>query len=385
MSRLTYKEAAEAVAQNGGNVTKTAKELGIPRLTLRTILQAGQGQLTDLEEHKLKVEVQHLKKKLTSALNKAAEDLDLLSVANTAGAAVLDPPAWLTPREPDNTAAVACTMLSDSHFDEVVDPAQVQYINGYNREVAVARLQAYFENLIHLAYHHISGLELQGLVVAMAGDMVSGNIHEELKETNETDVIETAIFWSEQLAAGFELVLEHFDDIYVPCVVGNHGRLTRKPRAKGRPRASFDWLIYKLLEKHFKDVHEINFDVSDAPDANFVVFNTRYLLTHGDQFRGGTGISGALAPLMLGLHRKTRRQISVQNPFDVMLIGHWHQLIFLDNLVVNGSLKGTDEYAFQSNFGVEPARQAFWVTTPNIFKTMQSPILCKNEAEYWEK
>jgi hypothetical protein len=45
-----------------------------------------------------------------------------------------------------------------------------------------------------------------------------------------------------------------------------------------------------------------------------------------------------------------------------MIMGHWHQLKFFGNIIVNGSVSGLDEYAFLNNFGYEPPRQAFWVT-----------------------
>ena len=41
----------------------------------------------------------------------------------------------------------ACTILSDTHFDEVVDGTLINNINHYNREVATHRLQKYFHSL----------------------------------------------------------------------------------------------------------------------------------------------------------------------------------------------------------------------------------------------
>jgi DNA repair exonuclease SbcCD nuclease subunit len=87
-------------------------------------------------------------------------------------------------------------------------------------------------------------------------------------------------------------------------------------------------------------------------------------MTHGDQFRGGSGISGIQTPLALGAFRKSKRQQAIDDPFDTMLLGHFHQYMTLPGMIVNGSLKGYDEYAMISNFGFEVPQQAFWLTTP---------------------
>ena len=61
-----------------------------------------------------------------------------------------------------------------------------------------------------------------------------------------------------------------------------------------------------------------------------------------------------------------------------MLLGHWHQLIQLQRLIVNGSLKGYDEYAYINNFPFEPPRQALWLTHPEYGITFSAPILVDN-------
>jgi len=107
-------------------------------------------------------------------------------------------------------------------------------------------------------------------------------------------------------------------------------------------------------------------------------------LTHGDQFRGVSGISGIQTPLALGAFRKSKRQQAVNDPFDTMLIGHFHQYMTIPGIIVNGSLKGYDEYASISNFGFEQPQQAFWITTPEGGPSFHAPIQPMNrKAEGW--
>ena len=50
----------------------------------------------------------------------------------------------------------------------------------------------------------------------------------------------------------------------------------------------------------------IRFAIPDGPDCLYQVFNHRYLLTHGDQFRGGDGLIGCLGPIVVVLQAQRR-------------------------------------------------------------------------------
>jgi hypothetical protein len=130
--------------------------------------------------------------------------------------------------------------------------------------------------------------------------------------------------------------------VYIPAVVGNHGRIDKKPRAKNRVYDNYDWLAYQLLKlkRHFAGGKSISFGIADGADQVFTVHNTSYLLTHGDQFRGGSGISGVMSPLFIGDARKRKRQMAVRCPYDYMGMGHWHTYLKARGVIVNGSLKG---------------------------------------------
>ena len=107
-------------------------------------------------------------------------------------------PKWLT-KTPKKSSGVVCTILSDTHFDEVVKPEEIGYRNEYNREIAVARLETYFQKVILLTKDYITGINYEGCVLFLGGDIFSGDIHEELSETNEDTMLSSVIFWTEQI------------------------------------------------------------------------------------------------------------------------------------------------------------------------------------------
>ena len=139
---------------------------------------------------------------------------------------------------------------------------------------------------------------------------------------------------------------------------------------------NYEWLIYQFISRHYKDDKRITMLIPDGPDAIFTIYDKGFLLTHGDQFRGGSGISGIFTPLMLGRARKQQKSQAIKKNFDVMMIGHFHQYIHTNQLIVNGSIKGYDEFANEFNFSFERPQQALFINHPRNGMVIRTPILC---------
>lgn len=294
-------------------------------------------------------------------------------------------PRWLSPKSPaKGHRATLCLLLTDTHFDEEVDPAQIDGLNAYNRHIAEMRLERFFASSVKLAKHYLSGVKYDGVCLMLGGDIFSGNIHEELARTNADTLFGSLLYWLGPMRAGVEMLAREFGKVHVAGTPGNHGRMTRKPIAKQRAADNLDWLLYHLLARELSKDDRITWEIPTSADTHVKVYDTRYLLTHGDQFRGGSGISGAMAPLLLGAHRKTKRQAMAGRPYDYMVLGHWHQTLAHKGLIVGGALKGYDEYAYVSNFEPETPQQPLWITTPERGITFSAPVqVCDRKEEGW--
>lgn len=217
---------------------------------------------------------------------------------------------------------------------------------------------------------------------------MSGYIHEELRENMEATLFESLLNLMDHLIAVINMLKQEFGRVFLPCVVGNHGRMDKKPRMKHAVHDNVDWLLYQMLDRYFADDEQVTFLIPDALDAVYRVYDTTYLLTHGDQFRGGSGVSGPWTPWALGDSRKRKRQDAIDNPYDIMIFGHWHMLRWGGGWICNGSLKGYDEFAFAKNFDYERALQALWLTHPKYGVRFKMEIECdplgeiKNEAKW---
>jgi transposase-like protein len=382
-------QAVEAYEASGRNMSNAAASLGINRSTL-------QGRIRDAEQRGIKpgaaipeqatntdpLSVAGLRDRirtLESELKFATrEQLDAEYVkAKIIGLGKADPtpPAWLMrPNKTFSGPGVPTLFCSDLHWGEIVDPNQIGGVNRYSITIAQERLRCMVEVATDLLTSHLKFPKFPGIVFALGGDMVSGDIHEELVATNEAEIMPVVLDLWACLTWAIERLADTFGSVFVPCVSGNHGRNTHKIRAKGRNFTSFDWLLYQFLAKRFESDKRVKFMIPDGPDCYYSVMGHRYLLTHGDQFRGGDGMIGALGPIIRGDHKKRSRNAQIGMEYDTMLMGHWHQLIQLRRLIVNGSLKGYDEYANQNNFGFEPPQQALWLTHPTQGITFSAPV-----------
>ena len=330
-----------------------------------------------------------LRSQLEAQSNELAELKRLVGFYDAARTEPVRVPSWRTkqPNGKDHVGTVIAQM-TDWHLGEVVEPDEVLFLNAFNEKIAALRIKRWFEKVVTLPRTYVNGLKIEGLVIPATGDLFTGEIHEELAETNYERILETVLNAQTPMLAGLEMLDREYDGhVEVDAVVGNHGRMREKPIFKGRVYDNFEWLFWSIIRDRLADRgSRITINVSTSMDMNIEVYGRNYLLTHGDQFKGGTGISGAFAPLSLGAHRKGKRQDIAGTPMTTMILGHMHQLINIPGVIMGGTLKGYDEYAFGLNLPPDPdgAAQAMWITTPERAQTMWMPIYLQNrEAEGW--
>ncbi|WP_164714663.1 LysR family transcriptional regulator [Burkholderia ambifaria] len=285
-------------------------------------------------------------------------------------------PAWIerSAAAGATTTGVPILFGSDWHWGEVVKPSEIGGVNEYNLTIARERLNKLIERTINLLTRHMVKPDYPGIVFALGGDMVSGNIHEELSETNEEPIMTVVLDLVDHLIVAIKRLKAVFGRVFLPCVAGNHGRMHKKMRAKESNFNSFDWLIYQCLDRHFQDDPDVVFFIPDGPDALVSVYGYRYLFTHGNQFRGGDGMIGPLGPITRGDHKKRSRNAQINQEYDTLVIGHFHQLLQMRRIIMNGSLIGYNEYAHANNFGFEQPQQALWISHPDHGITFSMPV-----------
>lgn len=257
-----------------------------------------------------------------------------------------EPPPWIS-KGTNALGKRGCpiTIWSDWHYGENVD----LQINKFDADIAKQRIYRLYDTVADLSYNHMgrAKTEYPGIIVCLGGDMIGGDIHEELAMTNDRTPQQAVNDLTDIIAGGIEFMATKFGRVYLPCVVGNHGRSQRKPPAKNMVYTNYDWSIYANLARHFRKERHIRIDIPNGPDAYFPSYGTRFMLTHGDNMgvKGGDGIIGAIGPIMRGSLKVGAQQSQLGYDIDQLLVCHWHQMLWLPRCIVNGALKGPDEFS----------------------------------------
>jgi len=282
---------------------------------------------------------------------------------------------------------VPTLLISDLHYGEVVRPDQVFGVNEYSLETADKRMRMLARGTIDILTNHLKS-NYPGIVLCLAGDFVTGTIHEELLVTNESPIMPVIMRVYNMMIWFIEEMKRIAGNVQLFCVHGNHSRTFKKPIYKESALSSYDWLIYTLLERHFQNDKNVNFSISPGDDIQFKIYNLRYRMTHGGQFRGGQGFLGHIAPITRGEIRKRTAAQSYNQNYDMLLLGHFHSTGFFKKIITNGSVIGYSEYSMCNNYPYERPQQSLWLTHPEYGITFQIPIFCTeektiNEQEPW--
>ena len=335
---------------------------------------------TDRRNRQEAAELSHFQAELARVRKELDAAMEVTSLLDRFNPANLLIPDWIKRTKRAATGryrATATLQLSDTHFDEVIKDSQILGYNRYDARIAEMRLRTLGEKTIEVAHDFIGGVDYDGLVILATGDVFSGDIHEELKNTNERPLLEGMVYWVPRTISFLQMLANDFGKVHVAAVVGNHGRNTHRPIYKNRAQNNIEWAYWHYVADVLAAQGEtrITFDIADGLSMNTQIYDTSYALEHGDEFKGGSGISGAKAPLMLGQHRVAVQRIAMGLPITWMVVGHFHQYQPpSQGLIMGGSLKGYDEYAAGKKFRPEIPIQGFWVTTPERGPTVFAPI-----------
>ena len=179
-----------------------------------------------------------------------------------------------------------------------------------------------------------------------------------MARSNIANCMEQMIRGANLLAQALMFLAPHFKKIHVPCVVGNHGRMTRKPPMKDK-YMDWDFMMYQWIATFCKGQKNITFDIPKSFINTFEVYKNTVLIMHGDSI-SGAGSSQSIAKALTSLRGVLQYQNNVNLEtdgnnkviqFDSAIIGHFHRIDEIDigtgELHIAGCLKGPDEFALQ--------------------------------------
>jgi hypothetical protein len=261
-------------------------------------------------------------------------------------------------------------LCSDWHVEETVKPETVGGVNEYNLKIAEHRIDRLGDAMCWMIDHHRKSFEVRDAVLWLGGDLLSGYIHDELKETNTLSPVQTLLWLQDRIQGLISKVLSlpGIESITVPCNYGNHGRTTHKSQISSGAANSYEWLMYHQLRRTYENNSRVQFHVADGMFLRLKVHNTQLGFHHGDGVRYGGGVGGVMIPV-----QKAVQKWQTYGACDVWNMGHFHQLHDMPRIVVNGSLIGTSAYGMAVG-AFEVAAQASYLIDAKRGKAMSTTL-----------
>jgi len=267
--------------------------------------------------------------------------------------------------------ATAVVLASDWHYWETVNPENVDGLNEYNKEIAQRRAEKFFQSIVKLLSIYKEHSDIDTLVLAMLGDFISGNIHDELMESNQGLVIDEVMAVQTAIASGLEYLLKHTDvKIIVPCHCGNHGRITDKTHISTEAGNSLEYLMYHNLAGYFRNESRIEFRISRGYLSYVDVAGYVIRFHHGHAVKYGGGIGGIFIPAFKAISQWDKAKRA-----DLDCFGHFHQVKDGGKFISNGSLVGYNDFALRIKADYEKPKQVFFlVDHKRKEKTSTNPV-----------
>ncbi|MCI0542276.1 hypothetical protein L0Y69_00775, partial [bacterium] len=176
--------------------------------TLKGPLTTDERTLFDRKERRLQGDMSDLKKKYNHVL-------DLLQKNEMELAAILDIKAdtgtfAIKPHYGTNTSEpTAVVLASDWHIEEEVKPQKVINLNRFNLAIANQRAVEFFQRIVRFTRKEQQDVKIKDLVLFLGGDFISGNIHEELKDTCLLHPVEAIQMARKILESGITFLLNN--------------------------------------------------------------------------------------------------------------------------------------------------------------------------------
>jgi hypothetical protein len=309
------------------------------------------------EAEKLRAENEELRKQVKNARKLEVFDSRALRLleANVIG---VDPSyqALDLPVDRELTTHTHVLQYSDLHAAEVVSLSAMNGLNEYNWDIMLDRHQTLAAAI--RSFKKNRPYPIDELVVLGLGDMVTGDIHDELRETNEVVVSEAAVRLGYDMAEfiATELV-PLYKRIRIAAVVGNHGRTTRKPEFKNASK-NWDWIAYKVMELRLAEFDSVSVELPTGFEQVVTVCDRNILMFHGD------GVPTNMPGVPWGgITRRTKELADTYAALGIRVdhfaLGHYHEanVVSQKRILMNGSIKGPDEYSMKRYGGGRPACQ----------------------------
>lgn len=266
--------------------------------------------------------------------------------------------------------ATVIVVASDWHIEERVG-AEVGGLNTFNDVIAAGRINKFFQKAHSLTELLSARIEIPTMVLALLGDFISNDIHDELAEQNGELPMHAIVSAQNYIISGIEYLLRQAPhrQLVLPCHSGNHARTTKTTRFGSENGHSLEYLLYQHLAAYFRADPRVSFVIAEGPHSYLDIYGQTVRFQHGHMIKYGGGVGGIYIPTHKAIAQWNRARHA-----DLDIFGHFHQLVDGGNFVCNGSLVGYNSFALSIKAAFEKPKQTLLLMDAKRGRTCLWPI-----------
>jgi len=283
-------------------------------------------------------ENQWLKKQINKRnLERGSENLLLQELSESLHKFKPSPMVFKTEKNSKKAVVSEVWHLTDWHIGSY---SNVKGFNQFNYKIACERINKYLEKTLEWTYLHRNNYIVNELVILCTGDLISGDIHEELLRTNEFSCPQQCVKASELISHAVATAAPHFQKVRVEFIVAdNHSRVTKKPQFEDCTN-NYNYLVGYMAKNHVKDLPNVQFNLYPVLQEVITVQKMKYLTMHGNTIRGFGGLPFLGIIKNLGREAFYRMNMDSELHFDKIVLGHYHTSIHSTEFNMGASLSG---------------------------------------------
>lgn len=236
----------------------------------------------------------------------------------------------------DGRNNIASLLISDTH----IGMSNSSFANEYNFEVARERfVKLYNEVEQKCSLHNVSSIHIE-----LLGDLIHGMLRTSSRLLQESDVVKQVTVCEELISEFLVAIANKIPNVIIHMATGNHSRMSPDLK-QSLASENMEWFILNMIKLRLKDIPNISFADNHIDDELIVysVFGKVIVGAHG--------------------HTKSKKFDSVIHlsnylglKVDEVHLGHYHQFAIQNNVIVNGSFCGADDYAQSLGFSTPPSQ-----------------------------
>lgn len=247
------------------------------------------------------------------------------------------------------------TLFSDLHTGK--------FTLTFNSDILKKRVEKYSSTIIGEINRYETLYNVEKIVIPMLGDLIENSYMHGVESLAGCEFQNP-----EQIRMTIDIIFNNFllpismtgRQIILPCVTGNHSRISFKETYINPGKNNLSWIIYKVLEMLCKQckLNNITFIIPEGNYCTYEIYNDIILYEHGEKLNGFNQKT-----VESHIHERSRQ---IKKMIKFGRFGHFHEAMSYGRgrVIFNASFSGLDSYSEIKGYCSEPSQTINFYVEP---------------------